>query len=427
MNEKAIKRLKEEVSWLEIGLDHLKSKPSEIADLNRGVVEALKESHEGILSCVEEGKPFIASIYAYGPEIYTAMGLPWYSYYATRQMATPGQLIQKDVEDCDNLDFPEDVCTAIRMTVYYIEAGLCVIPSAIIAMITPCDGMQIVQQIVATHEDWKDVPMFAPDPPYFDNESAIDYYATEYKEMVSFIEKHTGKKLELERFREVIEESNKQYELWAEYNEYRRMIPSPHGWEMGAQVFSMIQMFVPGDPKGTAWMKLLIENAEKRVKEKRGPVEKEKIRLLWFDIRPLWIYHFASWLEKEWGAVIVMDMFTYNPYTLIDTTSEETMLRGLAKRGLYDVPMVRQERGTTDVITQDITKIVKDYKIDCVVWPSHMGHKAGAGGIGLMREICRDLEVPFLNIGLDLFDSRYTTADEVKDIISKFFTTMGLG
>jgi len=55
-----------------------------------------------------------------------------------------------------------------------------------------------------------------------------------------------------------------------------------------------------------------------------------------------------------------------------------------------------------------------------------MGHKDGAATVGIMRETCRDLGVPFLHIGLDLFDRRYTSVDEVKDKVSQFLTAMGL-
>jgi hypothetical protein len=56
-----------------------------------------------------------------------------------------------------------------------------------------------------------------------------------------------------------------------------------------------------------------------------------------------------------------------------------------------------------------------------------MGHKDGSAATGIMRETCRELDVPFLHIGLDLFDRRYTSPEEVKDRIAKFFTGMGLG
>ena len=76
-----------------------------------------------------------------------------------------------------------------------------------------------------------------------------------------------------------------------------------------------------------------------------------------------------------------MDMFGYTPYTLIDTSTEDSMFKGLAKRALSDVPMVRQARGVADNFLSDIRRIVKDYKIDCVVWPGHMGHKDGAAAV----------------------------------------------
>ena len=134
-----------------------------------------------------------------------------------------------------------------------------------------------------------------------------------------------------------------------------------------------------------------------------------------------------EWLEEGGGAVIVMDMVANFPYTQIDTASEESMVLDLAKRNLMDVLMIRQARGTAENFSADILRMVNDYKIDCVIWPGHMGHKDGAATVGIMRETCRSVGIPFLHIGLDLFDKRYTSIDEVKDRVSQFFTGMGLG
>jgi GTP:adenosylcobinamide-phosphate guanylyltransferase len=89
--------------------------------------------------------------------------------------------------------------------------------------------------------------------------------------------------------------------------------------------------------------------------------------------------------------------------------------------------MIRQARGVADNFLSDIRRVIKDYKIDCVVWPGHMGHKDGSANVGMMRETCRELGVPFLHIGMDLFNKKYTSVDEIKDKFSQFFTAMGLG
>lgn len=45
--------------------------------------------------------------------------------------------------------------------------------------------------------------------------------------MITFIEKNTGAKYDVEKLREVVEETNKQYEIWAEVNELMRASPAP--------------------------------------------------------------------------------------------------------------------------------------------------------------------------------------------------------
>jgi hypothetical protein len=48
------------------------------------------------------------------------------------------------------------------------------------------------------------------------------------------------------------------------------------------------------------------------------------------------------------------------------------------------VPVVGEGEGVEDIRT----------KIDCVVWPGHIGHKDGAASISLTRETCRDFAAP---------------------------------
>jgi hypothetical protein len=191
--------------------------------------------------------------------------------------------------------------------------------------------------------------------------------------------------------------------------------------------FALVQTQGAGDPAHTAWYRDLVEDGEKRIRENRPEVPNQKIRLLWYDVQPIWFNDLAPWMEKEWGVCVVLCMFSYAPYTAVDTSSEKTIFHGLAKRNLIDPPMVRQARGVADNFLTDMERIVTDYKIDCVVVPGHMGHKDGSASISFMRDKCRELEVPFLYIGCDQFDRRYTAIDEIKARVSSFFSAMGLG
>ena len=247
-------------------------------------------TYNKIIRCVEEGKPFLASWYACSPEIYTAMNLPWYNLTSTGFTgALSPTTLEGEIDGCERL-FGNDMCTVLRLAEYYIEEDLVPIPTAIIGMIHPCDGMTLLHQIIAANKNWGKVPMFAADPPYWEDGRSIDYYAGEIKRMVSFLEEHTGHRLDMDRLREVIKESNKQYELWMEYNDLRRAVPCPHGFGIGQQAFGVAaSTTLVGDPKGTEWFKVLVADAEKLVLEKKGKAAKERIRLFWFDIVSLWM------------------------------------------------------------------------------------------------------------------------------------------
>lgn len=404
---------------------------SEIPEMQLQVktIDSLLKMYSRIIDAVENNKPFLASYYCLAPEIYTAMDLPYYMVMQTPFLASSVPYLLQDIDAAEEMGLGSDLCTAIRLAIYYVEANLSPLPTCALNLLYPCDGAPLLHEVLKRNERWRNIPMFAPDPPYYADERSLHYFAAELRKMTKFIEKHTGRKLDLDALKKALDNSNEMYRLWDEYNQLRRNVPCPHGWGIGGpQCFSQAWVYEAGTPQGVEWFKKLVEIAELNVKKGIGPVPEEKIRLFWFDLLPFgWVFEFLPWLESEWGAVMVMDMFANFPYTLIDTSSEEQMWLGLAKRNLFDSPMVRQARGVADNFANDIKRIVKDYKIDVVVWPGHMGHKDGSATVGIMRETCRELNVPFIHLGLDLFDKRYSTPDQIKDKMSQFFRAMGLG
>jgi len=426
--EKGLQLFRDDANWYKAIIEMMRLNPTEETEIMAAVPEMVIDYYDKMIRCAEEGKPFIGGWFCIAPEIYVAMDLPWYTILQTPFLSSRSML--DDLDQTEKMGLGTDMCSAIRLGIYYVEAGIAPPPNALVGLIHPCDGVTVLHNVLVHDKEWGKIPIFCPDPPYWEDERSIDYCAGELRRMVSFLEEHTGHHLDMDRLREVVDESNKQYELWAEYNELRRAVPCPHGWGLGGgQCFGVAQVYGVGQPRGTAWFRDLVAHAEQRVRQGKGgmPTE-ERIRLLWFDIRPYgWIFEFLPWLEEEWGANTVMDMFAYAPYTQIDTSTEDAMFKGLAERTLFEMPMIRQARGVADNFLNDIVRIVKDYKIDAVIWPGHMGHKDGSASAGMMREVCRDLGVPFLHIGLDLFDMRYTTMGELKDKVSQFFTAMGLG
>ena len=398
------------------------------------MTEFVARSRDSVVKAYEEGRPFIANNYCTGPELGEAMDLPWFMLFDAPFTLMGRQTLPEVIDESVAMGLGTDLCTAVRTNIYYIENNLVPVPTAAVGFVFPCDGMPMLHQVMGHKSScWRDVPLFCPDPaPYFRDDSArsIDYFANELRKAAAFLEEHTGKKLDFDKLKAIIEESNKHYELWREYNYLRRAVPAPHGHAMGGQTcYSLSQIFAVGDPEATVWFEDLVELTEEKVAAGKGVIEgKKEIRLFWFDLNPVtFADQFMPWLEEEFGAVIVMDMLGNHDYTAIDTSSEDEIWRGLAKRGLFDTPMVRQSIGTAEGFVNDLVRIVKDYKIDVVVWPGHMGHKEMLGTCGIMRETCRELGVHFLDIRMDIWDDRYTPVDQIKDKFTRFFAGVGLG
>jgi len=385
MSTKGLERFKQDRNALQIALQALEQNASPERQLTATLVKAMLESYDRIIVCAEEGKPFVATSYGNAPELFVALDLPWYTLSLMPSLPTWEPYILEEIDEAVSVGLGTDMCTLIRLGIRNAEAGRVPVPTAFVGLLAPCDGADMLHQAIARNKDWCNIPIFCTDTPYLENDRAVDFHAGELRRMVAFLEKHTGRKFYVDRMREVIKESNKQYELWAEYNELRRAVPCPHSAAKGSQAWNVAQNFMVGDPRGTEWFKKLVDITEQRVREGKGNVPNERVRLFWFDIPAVWLPELTEWLKAEWGACIVMDMTGYAPYTQIDTSSEGSMFRGLAKRNLCDVPMVRQVRGTVDTITNDIVRVVKDYKIDCVIWPAHMGHKDGAASMGIIE------------------------------------------
>jgi benzoyl-CoA reductase/2-hydroxyglutaryl-CoA dehydratase subunit BcrC/BadD/HgdB len=391
-----------------------------------GFFKLMLADDERIIDCIENGKPLLSSWYGNANEIYAAMDIQAYCPVDNILHLGP---TQQDLAGMDAVAMPADMCGLIKMGAYAVERGLVPVPTAMIAMLEPCDAQSALHEAWINAEGWEEVPTFALDPAYGTGDYDYGYFAGELRRMIVFLEDHVGRKLDYDRLREVIEVTNEQYAAWAEYNEYRRAVPCPHpsSFPTSDMCWGLTQHIVAGQPEVVDVITMLAADAEAKVKTGVAGVPGERIRILWADLVPFWHGPLSEWLAKEWGANVVMDFQGFTPYEHIDTSTEESMLRGLAKRCLAEVPMIRQARGSVDVMIEDITRITKDYKCDCVIFPGHVGHKDQSASIGFLREACRDLKVPLLALTVDNFDPRFTPMEVLTRQISEFFEAHGLG
>ena len=381
--------------------------------------------NQGLIDAADHNLPHVCTWYGNAQEILAGMGIKYYN--PVMDLMFHLQFTDySDAKECDHFALDDKICSLVRYAVWSIENRVHPKPMAFIAMMEPCDGQIMLHQAFARSGWFHDIPSFSIDPGYDHTEKEYTYVAGQLKEMVKFLEKTTGAKYDFNRLKEVVEETNVQYDIWAQVNEQLRATPMPMpSFTVGDLFWALTQHLPAGDPGATNLMRMVLGAAMQNAQAHVGPVMNEQIRILWPDLQPLWGDALGQWLASEWNASVVQTFQGNTPYTRIDTSSEDAMFFGLARRAIAEVPMIRQGRGWVDVFEQDVTQIINDYGINAVVFPGHMGHKDQSGSGIFLKRVCRDLDVPLLTLTTSLFDERYTSLDRVKNDISNFFSAAG--
>jgi hypothetical protein len=124
-------------------------------------------------------------------------------------------------------------------------------------------------------------------------------------------------------------------------------------------------------------------------------------------------------MEQDLGAVIPMDMFSYNRTAPIDLSTPETMLRGLGQKCL-NAPMARQLRGPTEFYTDDLVRVCEDYQCDVVIFAGHEGCKMAWGSLGLIRDTCKEIDRSLLVFDVDAMLARPGQAAEIRHKVQEF-------
>lgn len=132
-----------------------------------------------------------------------------------------------DAKECDRFNLDDKMCSLVRYAVYSMVNRLHPRPDCFVAMAEPCDGQLMLHQAFAECDYLKGVPVYTIDPSYGHTDKDFEYVAKQLKEMIAFIEKNTGAKYDVNKLREIVDETNKQYEIWAEVNELMRASPAP--------------------------------------------------------------------------------------------------------------------------------------------------------------------------------------------------------
>ncbi len=352
------------------------------------------------------------------PEILHALGLVPFCVEAVGIMLPMlnAELTEHFIDVAENSGYPGDICSLPKSTLGLVLEDQFPAPRAIITSNSPCDGG------IASYlpiEQKMNVPVFRLDLPYnFTQQKALNYYTGEVRSMIEFLERHTGRKLDYDRLKEVCEERNRAYEYTLDTWDMIKRRPTP----IGSELLFYSHLCYPlygGTREATELMRNICDIARRIVLRDGAGIPNEKHRVILWNPAPLIFPEIFMWMEYTYGAITVMDMVTYNRHPFIDTTSKESMLRDLTTIMAYG-PMARHTRGPVENFFGDLFRIYREFQADMIMMAAHIGCKNTRAVLRMFREYCRRDNIPLLIFDYDLSDTRITSTDGIRRQVADF-------
>jgi benzoyl-CoA reductase/2-hydroxyglutaryl-CoA dehydratase subunit BcrC/BadD/HgdB len=371
---------------------------------------------------VKSDKPIVWVEWAISHEILT--GFDVWSFcpesYVLYGQSLPRKDMVKPIDAAEKAGFSKEGCTSQQGAIGAFLLSEAKSPKAIIAATHPCDsGVSVYQALEYITKS----PTFILTTPYWRDKESIKSYAKNIRELIAFLEKQLNQKFNWNRFKETIEKANVIYGLLSEISEMGRLRPLPYSTSLLHKAWSLGAHY-PESDYTLNFIRTIHTEALKRAKKGKGCIPNEKIRILWWDV-PITCYELFGWLIHKYGAIITTNYVAEFIHDEIDTSSEESMLEGLALSHLR-YGMRRQTHGPIEYVTDEMEDLIEKQKPDCLIFAGHLGCKHNWAATKIIKSVGKKMNVPTLYLTSDIFDPREVSLEEVQSKIDTFFKESNL-
>lgn len=254
----------------------------------------------------------------------------------------------------------------------------------------------------------------------------IKYQTEQYRGLIAFLERQTGKKLDKEILWEKIRLCDEAWRLWNEIDRLRVAVPSP----MPSQDHFSIMVgghFYAGTQEAVDFYQELYDEVKSKVANKIGVIPDEKYRLLWAGGLPpwhtMWIFNYFESL----GAVFVIE----NVYRTSDPVEVPSHVKDpveyMAWRSFLRLTK-RHEKAKANSGNNNVEwllEMINDYKTDGAVFHACRSCRAmTVGQINVKNILGHYTQIPMMQLTSDMVDIRDYSEAQWKAQIAAFMDSL---
>jgi len=305
------------------------------------------------------------------------------------------------INEAESTGIAPTMCSYHKNFIGGVDSGI--LPKAAAAVTTSmvCDGnISTFRHMELKHG----VKCFVIDIPYAWSPEAEKYVVDQLKELISLMERRTGKKFDIDELRETLRRENKSR---AYYSEFLKEIK--HRYYPKTMTLDLFMLFATHLDIGTQ------ENMEffryLRSDIRKYP-ERQGKGIFWVHLMPYYqktLQSYFNYQEQYYVQAIDMNL------DYMKKLDPEHPLEALARKmilNIYNGPYERKAK--------HIANLVRSFESDAVINFCHWGCKQSSGGAMLLREEMQKMGVPILILDGDALDRRNSHDGQIKTRLEAF-------
>ncbi|MCX8126322.1 MAG: 2-hydroxyacyl-CoA dehydratase family protein, partial [Dehalococcoidia bacterium] len=260
-------------------------------------------------------------------------------------------------------------------------------------------------------------PGFLIDRPFQQSVVEEKYYVNEIKELIAFLEDNTRRRLSEERLGEIMAQVDRQISLFREIDDLRKSVPSPLPPQDFLKLMTADCLF-SGMPGVIDYLLALRDEMAERVRSGEGWAKPERFRIMNIGFPPLRLFNATDRVSLEHGAVSVCDPFLLEWED--GRLDAATPLENVARKVMMNPVMCSW--GPLDFRVADrVKKSAREHKVDGAVMYQQMGCGQLGGISRFIKEILAEIDVPMLQISMDIVDTTVTGEEEIRQQLERFY------
>lgn len=262
-----------------------------------------------------------------------------------------------------------------------------------------------------------------PAPGSGDFERDRRYVEGQLQELIALCEKLTGKRLDMDKFVQVLHHTNRMAAAWMRVLELNRADPAPYNAVVDGTQYLGVLNALRGTPQGAQFMEDLVEELEAKVAAGTGAMDgEEQWRLIFVGVPCYPIFRRFHEMFADRGGVFVSSSYLSFAAGGVNLGYQYDLKRPL--ESLAEGVLIGVRHAMDAMMFQDnqLIEAVDTYGADGIVYHPVKSCRTTSTGLASSRKaVMRERDVQALFIESDMMDKRVVSEAQLKNRIDAFF------